>query len=79
MLNGIGGMKHLKDISKITRAEKMWEESWRHVKTDVMAMSETLTEQANIVENKFKDRIGKLEIRIKDLEENINKHKNRYL
>ena len=68
-------MKNSKDISKLNLNEKIWEESWVHVKTDVMDMAESLAEHANRVENQFAERIKKVEVHIIELEKKVNKLK----
>ncbi len=66
-------MKDSKDILKSNLDQKTWEESWMYIKTDVMAMAETLAEHASGIETRFKERTNKLEARIKELEKKLNK------
>ncbi len=66
-------MKKLKNISNLNSDDKILQESWMYIKTDVMAMSEALVEQANGIESRFKKRTEKLEDHIKELEKRVNK------
>jgi hypothetical protein len=67
-------MNDSKDIPKSNLNDnERWEESWMYVKMDVMAMADMLAKQALEMENRFKERTGKLEFRINELEKKLKK------